>query len=86
MSNYTSVLTMLLRLRQGMCSVRHEFRLTEACDHPSLVASALSVDADAIENKKPPGGEEDDIADDLADLLGGLGVDKAKKCEVCFIK
>ncbi|KAK1925490.1 SNF2 family N-terminal domain-containing protein [Papiliotrema laurentii] len=71
MSNYTSVLTMLLRLRQ-------------ACDHPSLVASALSVDADALENKKAQAPDDSDSADELADLLGGLGVDKSKKCEICF--
>lgn len=58
MSNYTSVLTMLLRLRQ-------------ACDHPSLVASSFTQ-------------ATNDDADGLADLLGGLGVDDEKKCEICF--
>lgn len=60
-----------------------------ACDHPSLVTSALGMDMDAIETKEADvkGDQTDrDQADDLADLLGGLGVDKAKTCEMCFCK
>ncbi|GFZ45489.1 Hydrolase acting on acid anhydrides to facilitate cellular and subcellular movement [Saitozyma sp. JCM 24511] len=64
MANYTSVLTMLLRLRQ-------------ACDHPALVTASLAVDSDELKLAV-------DDADDLADLLGGLGVDKGKKCEMCY--
>ena len=55
-----------------------------ACDHPSLVTSSLWVDMDAIENK--PGLSEPDQADELADMLGGLGVVGGKTCQVCFIK
>ena len=56
------------------------------CDHPSLVASALSVDADALENKGAQSQAEPDHADELADLLGGLIVDKGKTCELCYVK
>jgi len=47
------------------------------------------MDMDAIETKEADvkGDQTDrDQADDLADLLGGLGVDKAKTCEMCFCK
>ena len=75
MANYTSVLTMLLRLRQ-------------ACDHPSLVTNSISMDKDAIqnENQAPDNELESDEADELADMLGGLGVDEEKKCQLCFVK
>ena len=56
-----------------------------ACDHPSLVAHSLSEDKDALESKAAPA-EEKDEADDLANLLGGLGVAGGAKCEVCFIQ
>ncbi|KAL7419356.1 hypothetical protein Q5752_006194 [Cryptotrichosporon argae] len=68
MSSYTSVLTMLLRLRQ-------------ACDHPTLVASKLATDAEALESKAAADADE---ADELADMLGGLGVATGKKCEICY--
>ncbi len=58
-----------------------------ACDHPSLVTASLQVDKDAIDNKAAENREDDpDQADELADLLGGLGVDNAKACELCFKK
>jgi hypothetical protein len=66
MANYTSVLTMLLRMRQ-------------ACDHPSLVTASLAMNATAAKL------DEVDDADDLADMLSGLGVG-GKKCEVCFTR
>lgn len=71
MSNYTSVLTMLLRLRQ-------------ACDHPSLVTKTLGVDKDALQNSILQSDESDDAADDLANMMSGLGVSSSKKCEICF--
>ena len=89
MANYTSVLTMLLRLRQSELFHTGQTIMTPltACDHPSLVASSLLVDIDAIENKgQGPGVNETDQADELADLLGGLGVVGGKKCQVCFIR
>ncbi|KAK4687668.1 hypothetical protein P7C73_g2453, partial [Tremellales sp. Uapishka_1] len=74
MQDYTSMLTMLLRLRQ-------------ACDHPSLVTASLAIDKDAIDNKPvDPKMDERDEGDELADMLGGLGVAGGKKCQVCFIE
>lgn len=80
MSNYTSVLTMLLRLRQ-------------ACDHPLLV-NRSTVDPDVMGRdsefaKDALADEEDGDGDDpaelanLADLLSGLTVAGPKKCELC---
>ncbi len=78
MTNYSSVLTLLLRMRQ-------------ACDHPSLVTASLTIDKDAIDLKPATANDEPDVeeaADDLADLLGGLGVDgsesKVPKCGICL--
>ncbi|OCF42130.1 hypothetical protein I317_04101 [Kwoniella heveanensis CBS 569] len=76
MANYTSVLTLLLRLRQ-------------ACVHPSLVTKSLSVDAEAItdgSSQPKEVTEAPDQADELADLLGGLGVASGKTCQMCFVK
>ncbi|BEJ17181.1 hypothetical protein CspHIS471_0605820 [Cutaneotrichosporon sp. HIS471] len=70
MGNYTSVLTLLLRMRQ-------------ACDHPSLVTKSLGVDKEALENKAGDS-ESDDEADDLADMLAGMGMSGQRKCEICF--
>lgn len=59
-----------------------------ACNHPGLVTKDLSKDKDAIEtraadeNKDDP--LKDDEADELADALAGLSVDR--KCTVCFLK
>lgn len=67
----TSILTMLLRLRQ-------------ACDHPELVSQSFSADPDAIAPAPPATStEEDKEADELADLLGGLSVGKRATCTVC---
>ncbi|WVF70244.1 hypothetical protein IAT40_005033 [Kwoniella sp. CBS 6097] len=76
MANYTSVLTLLLRLRQ-------------ACVHPSLVTKSLSVDAEAIADgtaQPKEVTEAPDQADELADLLGGLDVASGKTCQMCFVK
>ncbi|WWC58824.1 uncharacterized protein I303_101368 [Kwoniella dejecticola CBS 10117] len=75
-ANYTSVLTMLLRLRQ-------------ACVHPSLVTKSLITDSDALSGEaqsQPKEEEKTDQADELADLLGGLGVAGGKTCQMCFVK
>lgn len=75
-SNYTSILTMLLRLRQ-------------ACDHPELVSQSFASDPDAIapvptapagSALTDDGGQE---ADELAALLGGLSVGSRPTCTVC---
>lgn len=45
----------------------------------------VKADKDAIEPKAAlsKGDDSDDEADELADMLGGLGVSGGKKCEVC---
>ncbi|KAG8961732.1 hypothetical protein FRC00_011446 [Tulasnella sp. 408] len=70
-NKFTSVLVLLLRLRQ-------------ACCHPELCMKNVKNDLDAIEPKvketdKDEGEEE---ADDLADLLGKMTV-KESRCELC---
>ncbi|KAG9037362.1 hypothetical protein FS837_001449 [Tulasnella sp. UAMH 9824] len=70
-NKFTSVLVLLLRLRQ-------------ACCHPELCMKNVKNDLDAIEPKvketdKDEGEEE---ADDLADLLGKMTV-KESHCEIC---
>lgn len=83
MSNYTSVLTMLLRLRQGeLLSLGYANLL--ACDHPSLVTKSLVTDQDAIANQTA-NTTADESDDELADLLGGLAVAKEQKCDICFV-
>lgn len=72
MVNYTSVLTMLLRLRQ-------------ACDHPLLVSRSSVPDPDELgrDGEGDIVDTADDERDDLADLLSGLTVAGPKKCELC---
>lgn len=76
MANYTSVLTMLLRLRQ-------------ACDHPLLVSRSavdsdiLGRDGENFDREMSADGVEFDDGADLADLLSGLTVAGPKKCELC---
>lgn len=71
-ANYTSILTMLLRLRQ-------------ACDHPELVSQSFGADPDAIAPVAAGGNaaEDEREADELADLLGGLTVGRRPPCAVC---
>ena len=49
------------------------------------MTKAVKADKDAIEPKatSSKGDHSDDEADELADMLGGLGVSSGKKCEVC---
>ena len=74
--NYANALVLLLRLRQ-------------ACNHPQLVKTDLTMDKDAMLNpvqtpsKKKMAGDED--IDSVADLLGGLSV-ATKRCDVCQIE
>ncbi|KAG8886897.1 hypothetical protein FRB98_000813 [Tulasnella sp. 332] len=68
---YTSVLVLLLRLRQ-------------ACCHPELCLKNAKEDAEALD-MKPKSSEQDEEqaeADELADMMAGLGV-KESKCEIC---
>ncbi|OBZ66360.1 hypothetical protein A0H81_13586 [Grifola frondosa] len=67
---YTSMLVLLLRLRQ-------------ACNHPALVSEDYKKDKEAVEPKGAKENDEDDDADDLADRLAGLGLSSAKRCQLC---
>lgn len=89
MANITSVLTMLLRLRQGAYRIPllgKEVTDHIACDHPSLVISKVATHIDAIVSTEvsPVGRDEADVeADDLASLLGGLKVEGTSTCAIC---
>ncbi|KAI3398239.1 hypothetical protein diail_9716 [Diaporthe ilicicola] len=69
--SYANALVLLLRLRQ-------------ACNHPSLVGSKLDRDKDALSTDTSNQKNADTSVDDLADALGGMGI-QAKKCELCMI-
>lgn len=69
--SYANALVLLLRLRQ-------------ACNHPSLVGSKLDKDKDALSTDTSGQKNADTSVDDLADALGGMGI-QAKKCELCMI-
>ncbi|CAE6538065.1 unnamed protein product [Rhizoctonia solani] len=72
MKNYTSVLLLLLRLRQ-------------ACDHPSLVSKDFQKDLEAVESR--PVKKDDEEDDELADLFQKMGVDKrVRTCAICQIE
>ncbi|PCH37549.1 hypothetical protein WOLCODRAFT_92425 [Wolfiporia cocos MD-104 SS10] len=67
--NYTSMLVLLLRLRQ-------------ACNHPLLISEDYRKDSEAIEPKGVKNHDDED-ADDLADQLAGMGIGPIKYCQVC---
>lgn len=69
--SYANALVLLLRLRQ-------------ACNHPSLVGSKLDKDKDALSTDTSNQRNADTSVDDLADALGGMGI-QAKKCELCMV-
>lgn len=56
-----------------------------ACNHPSLIAQDYRKDKEAVEPKAAKDDKDlDDGADDLADLLGGLGLTTStKRCQMC---
>ncbi|GJE98728.1 DEAD/DEAH box helicase [Phanerochaete sordida] len=70
--NYTCMLVLLLRLRQ-------------ACNHPSLVSQDYRKDKEAVEPKAAKDEKDiDEDADELADLMGGMGLMGAtKRCQMC---
>ncbi|KAH9830624.1 SNF2 family N-terminal domain-containing protein [Rhodofomes roseus] len=68
--NYTSMLILLLRLRQ-------------ACNHPSLVSEDYRKDGEAVDPKASKSQDGDDDADDLADQLAGMGLASVKRCQLC---
>ncbi|THH29503.1 hypothetical protein EUX98_g4700 [Antrodiella citrinella] len=69
---YTSMLVLLLRMRQ-------------ACNHPSLIMQDYKKDKEAVDPKAAKD-NNDDLTDDLADMLGGLGLSGAKHCQVCQVE
>ncbi|KAI0692705.1 SNF2 family N-terminal domain-containing protein [Cytidiella melzeri] len=70
--NYTSMLVLLLRLRQ-------------ACNHPSLIAQDYRKDKEAVDPKAAKDDKDlEEDADSLADLMGGLGLTaSSKRCQMC---
>lgn len=52
-----------------------------ACNHPSLVGMDYRKDTEAVEPKAAKKDDEDDDADELAALMGGLGL--TKRCQFC---
>jgi SNF2 family DNA or RNA helicase len=93
-ANYTAILTLLLRLRQGSCVATTQEGLADvrrsACNHPGLVTRDLLKDKDALESKPADKGQADPLRDDegdeLADALAGLTVETSRKCTVCFAR
>ena len=67
--SYTSVLVLLLRLRQ-------------ACNHPYLISKDYVCDKEAVDPQAAKGRDLDD-ADDLADVFGQMGVSSGRKCQMC---
>ncbi|KZT01342.1 uncharacterized protein LAESUDRAFT_739218 [Laetiporus sulphureus 93-53] len=69
--NYTSVLVLLLRLRQ-------------ACNHPSLVSADYVRDKEAVEPKQAKSqDDEEEDADELAERLALMGIATTKRCQLC---
>ncbi|KZT22942.1 hypothetical protein NEOLEDRAFT_1157534 [Neolentinus lepideus HHB14362 ss-1] len=68
--SYTTILVLLLRLRQ-------------ACDHPALINKDYRADAEAIEPKAVKNGGDNDDDDELANAFGALGVSNKPKCQMC---
>ncbi|THH01396.1 hypothetical protein EW145_g6925 [Phellinidium pouzarii] len=65
--NYTSMLVLLLRLRQ-------------ACNHPSLLSKDFAFDKEAVDSRAA---KDLDDADDLAEIFGRMGVSSTRKCQMC---
>jgi SNF2 family DNA or RNA helicase len=81
MKSYTSVLVLLLRLRQGTMITVARKPLTKflaACNHPALIQKDYRKDAEALDTLPT---KNDD--DQLADLLAGLAVTNEQKCSIC---
>lgn len=84
--NYTSMLVLLLRLRQGSLFILLFDTISElislACNHPSLISKDFTADKDAVD----PRPAKEDEADELADLFGAMGVSSTRKCQMCQIE
>jgi hypothetical protein len=74
--SYMCLLTMLLRLRQGM-AIQDD--IDSATDHVDLLKGKLDDDKDALNDTKPEATKE---VDDLAAMMSGLGIET--KCTICF--
>jgi SNF2 family DNA or RNA helicase len=92
MKNYTSMLLLLLRLRQGQRLCPSLFvvwtaliHIYIACDHPSLISKDFTKDQEAIDMRpattKEDGEGSDDGADELAAMMGKISV--TPKCDIC---
>jgi len=54
-----------------------------ACNHPSLVYKDYRIDSEAAEPRPAKNDDADEDADELASLLGQMGVSNGKKCQLC---
>lgn len=83
MKNLTSVLVLLLRLRQGetltLLLFMSFYFVYAACDHPALIVKDYRKDADALE----PARADEDGADELVGMFSGLNVNNTVKCSIC---
>ncbi len=85
---YTSVLVLLLRMRQSE-STAYSLPRTDcdgrtACNHPALISKDYKNDQEAVEPKSASqnDNEEEEDGDDLAGLLAGLAIAR-KPCQIC---
>jgi SNF2 family DNA or RNA helicase len=87
MKNYTNVMVLLLRLRQGESTIKSTtlpfcvLMVREACNHPSLVSKDYNTDREAIESRPAPKDDQED--EDLTTMFQQLVVSKGKKCQLC---
>jgi SNF2 family DNA or RNA helicase len=87
MKNYTNVMLLLLRLRQGESTITSTnlpfciLMAGEACNHPSLVSKDYNTDREAIESRPAPKDDQED--EDLTTMFQQLVVSKGKKCQLC---
>ena len=87
MKNYTNVMVLLLRLRQGEPTTEsttlsfHILMVGEACNHPSLVSKDYNADREAIESRPNPKDDQED--EELTTMFQQLVVSKGKKCQLC---
>ena len=87
MKNYTNVMVLLLRLRQGETTIMSTtlpfciLTVGEACNHPSLVSKDYNTDREAIESRPAPKDDQED--EELMTMFQQLGVSKGKKCQLC---
>jgi hypothetical protein len=58
-------------------------KMTLACNHPSLVNKDYRIDSEAAEPRPAKNDDADEDADDLASLLGQMGVSNGTKCQLC---